>query len=177
MTTTANRDETGPVEGAAADRVAAKLALLRDHVEIDQLISKLGRWLDGGEFEPPRDVMAEEIAIATEGGATAGIEPVAAQAARNHGAYRTQHVITDRLIAIDGSRATVTANSIVRFDPVAADAAAPFTLGGRYRFEAVRGEAGWRLTRIEIAAHWRDPADALERAAAARQLRERNTVV
>lgn len=144
------------------------MTTVNDRLEIDELITRLGRWLDGGEFAPPRDVMAENVTVATEGGRSEGIEAVAAQAGRNHGAYRTQHVITDRLIALDGERAEASANSIVRFDPVEPDAATAFTLGGRYRFEAVRGDDGWRLTRIEIAMQWQDPAGAAQRAAAAR---------
>lgn len=161
-----NERRTG-TGGDVAAAGAAAVELVRDRLEIDELVSKLGRWLDGGVFDPPYDVMAEAVSVATEGGATAGIEQVAAQAGRNHGAYRTMHVITDRLVAVDGARAEVSANSIVRFDP-AGDGAEPFTLGGRYRFEAARGDDGWRLTRIEIASQWQEPADALARAAAAR---------
>lgn len=144
------------------------MTTVNDRLEIDELITRLGRWLDGGDFAPPRDVMAEAVTVSTQGGRSEGIEAVAAQAGRNHGAYRTQHVITDRLIALDGERAEASANSIVRFDPVEPDAAAPFTIGGRYRFEAARGGDGWRLTRIEIAMRWQDPAGAAQQAAAAR---------
>jgi hypothetical protein len=166
--------ESGPMAGADGDGCAvgvagaSAIAAMRDRLAIDELVTRLGRWLDGGDFAPPRDVMAEDVTVATEGGRSEGIEAVAAQAGRNHGAYRTQHVITDRLVLLDGERAEATANSIVRFDPVDSGAQS-FTLGGRYRFEAARGEAGWRLVRIEIEARWQEPADALARAAAARE--------
>ena len=167
---TANGGASGE-RGTTGAAGAATREPVRDRLEVDELITRLGRWLEGGDFRPPRDVMAETVTVATEGGRSEGIEAVAAQAGRNHGAYRTMHVITDRLIALDGERAEVSANSIVRFDPVGGGggAAEPFMLGGRYRFEAARGDDGWRLTRIAIEARWQEPADALARVAAARE--------
>lgn len=159
-------------------RTEDAVELVRDRLEVDELITRLGRWLDGGgDFRPPRDVMAEGVTVATPGGRSEGIEAVAAQAGRNHGAYRTMHVIADRLIALDGERAEASANSIVRFDPAGdgAGAGEPFTLGGRYRFEAARGDDGWRLTRVEIEARWQEPVGAVERAAAARAARRSPT--
>lgn len=159
---------TEPQERPMSADATTALAALADRAELDALITKLGRWLDGGVHEPPRELMDERIAVATEGGRAEGIEVVAAQAARNHGAYRTQHAITDRLIELDGGRAQVGANTIVRFDAIAEDGES-FTVGGRYRFEAARGEEGWRLTRIEVASLWHAPPGAIARSLAARR--------
>lgn len=127
---------------------------LADHVELDALVSRLGRWLDAGEFALPHDVMDAEVTVSTPGGRAEGIAAVVAQAGRNHDAFRTQHVITDRLIALDGDRATVTANLTVTFVP-RAETAEGFSMGERYAFEAVRTAGGWRLARIEVAPVWR----------------------
>lgn len=132
-----------------------ELRAVADRMAIDELVTRLGRWLDAGEFGLPHDVMAGDVTVSTPGGTAEGIEAVAAQAGRNHEAFRTQHVITDRLLDLDGDRATVSANLTVTFVPRSAGAGEAFAMGERYRFEAVRTAAGWRLSRIEVAPVWR----------------------
>jgi len=144
MTTTTN--ESIGVEGALRE--------LLDRAELDELVTKLGRWLDGGGHRPPRDLLADDVTVSTPGGQAAGIEAVAAQAARNHGDHVTQHAITDRLVELDGDRAVVTANLTVRFAPLV-EGGESSTLGERYRFEVARRDGGWRLARIEVVPVWR----------------------
>jgi SnoaL-like domain len=73
-------------------------------------------------------------------------------------------VITDVLIELDGDTAEARANLVATF---AADrpgshllingveqADSYLTIGGRYRFGAVRTEGGWRLGRIESETLW-----------------------
>ena len=94
--------------------------------------------------------------------ATRSAEAVAAQARRNH-TVRTQHVITNMLIELDGDRAQARANLIATFAPDPGSRlqingevqrASYLTLGEVYRFGAVRTDHGWRLSRIETEPLW-----------------------
>lgn len=157
MTTTASPSPSRPI--AAADALAA----LGDQFELDRLVSRLGRWLDGGQdADGARELFAEGIEVSTLGGTARGVDAVVAQARRNHGAV-TQHLISDRLVDVDGDGATVTANLLVVFADGAPVAVGPRAvelptvgraLGERYRLEAIRTDGGWRLSRIEIEPLW-----------------------
>jgi hypothetical protein len=139
------------------------LAALTDRVELETLVSRLGRWLDDGQdAQRGRELLTEQVTVSTLGGTAEGIDAVVAQASRNHAAT-TQHLITNPLIELDGDRAEITANLLVVFADGEAVAVGPRAvelptlgraLGERYRFEAVRTGDGWRLARIEIAARW-----------------------
>ncbi|ADB53004.1 nuclear transport factor 2 family protein [Conexibacter woesei] len=126
---------------------------LTDRSEIADLVARLGAWLDRQRpDDDPRTIFDAGVAVSTPGGTAEGIDAVIAQATRNHAAHRTQHAISDLLIDLDeaGERATVGANLIVTF------ASEPLVqLGERYRFETVRGAAGWRLARVEVMPIWR----------------------
>ena len=115
---------------------------LIDRQDITDLISRLGLWLDGDTtLEQARAILAEDVSIATPGGVQQGIEGTVEQARGNH-QVRTQHVISNVLIDLDGARATAGANSIITFPDR--------TSIGRYAFETRRTPDGWRLTRIEV---------------------------
>ncbi|HST40788.1 MAG TPA: nuclear transport factor 2 family protein [Conexibacter sp.] len=139
------------------------LAALTDRVELETLVSRLGRWLDDGQdAQQARELLSEQVTVSTLGGTAAGIDAVVAQARRNH-AVTTQHLITNPLIELAGDRAEITANLLVVFadgEPIAVGPRAVElptlgrALGERYRFEAVRTGDGWRLARIEIEARW-----------------------
>lgn len=125
---------------------------LADRSEIADLVARLGAWLDREQRDEPDAIFDAGVTVSTPGGQAEGIDAVVAQATRNHAAHRTQHAISGLLIDLDdaGERATVGANLIVTF------ASEPLVqLGGRYRFEAVRGTAGWRLARVEVTPVWR----------------------
>jgi hypothetical protein len=132
---------------------------LADRAEIEQLVSRLGAWIDGISDDEPGDLLVDAVTVSTPGGHAEGIAAVAAQARRNHARHHTQHLITNVRSAIAGDRATVAANLLVTFAPQEPGAPAPdFTLGERYRFDAVRTAAGWRLSRIEVSPVWRTAA-------------------
>ncbi|MCI2423487.1 nuclear transport factor 2 family protein [Saccharopolyspora sp. K220] len=81
---------------------------------------------------------------------------LAAQARRSHAAFaRTQHVTSNVLIDLDGDRAAVGAKLIAIFvpDPDALEPA--FTIGERYRFEAVRTHQGWRFSHVAADRLWK----------------------
>ena len=128
---------------------------MNDREEITDLISRLGAWLDDKRFDDTEPLFTDDVTVATPGGQSAGLERVVAQARRNHEGAVTQHVITNVLVDVDGDRATARANLIVTFAPDAGVPAAPRrTLGERYRFEAARTPAGWRLSRVEVTPVW-----------------------
>jgi hypothetical protein len=142
-----------------------QLQRLNDRQAVAELITRLGMMLDEKRFDQAPTILADDVTVRTPGGSARGPEAVVAQARRNH-TVRTQHVITDVLIQLEGDRAEASANLIVTFVPssdrpdaslIIGDSEQPesrLMLGERYRFAAVRGESGWRLTRIEVGRLW-----------------------
>jgi SnoaL-like domain len=129
--------------------------------EISELVSRLGIWLDEKRWDEARSILTEDATAKTSGGSVAGVDQVAEQARRNH-VVPTQHVITNVLIDLDGDRATVGANLIATF-VAGPDGSGPHSqLGERYRFEAVRTPAGWRLSHVEARPVWSVRSDALQ---------------
>jgi hypothetical protein len=136
---------------------------LSDRQAIADLITRLGRMLDDKTFDDTEAILADEVTVHTPGGRARGRDAVVAQARRNH-TVRTQHVITDVLIELEGDRAHASANLIATFAPDGPDsrltingseqAESTLMLGERYRFKAARGASGWRLTSIEVAPVW-----------------------
>jgi hypothetical protein len=128
---------------------------LADRNEITDLVSRLGLWLDEKRFDEATSIFTEDVAAQTPGGTVQGIALVAEQARRNHATVeRTQHIITNVLIDLDGDHATVQANLLVTFAYHADTPGPHFTLGERYRFEAIRTPQGWRLSRLRITPVW-----------------------
>lgn len=123
------------------------LQQLDDRQAVEDLVSRLGLWLDGETtLDQARAILAEDVSVSTPGGTAQGIENVVAQARRNH-EVPTQHVITNVLVDLDGDRATAGANLIVTF---------PDSIQGeRYAFAARRDDDTWRLTQIKVAQVWR----------------------
>ena len=122
---------------------------LNDRREITDLVSRLGLWLDEGRFDEAPSILTEDVAVSTPGGQAEGIERVIAQARRNHEFDGLQHVISNVLIDLDGDRAGVRANLVATFVGSAIE-----QHGERYRFEAMRTPAGWRLSRVEVKPVW-----------------------
>lgn len=127
---------------------------LADRVALEDLVSRLGRWLDEEGAEDDAAILSEDVSVDTAGGSARGRQAVVEQARRTHDRWRTQHIITNVLVEPDVDRARMQANLVVAF---AGDPEAPepvVLLGERYRFAAVRTEAGWRLSRIEVTPVW-----------------------
>ena len=123
---------------------------LADRQAVADLIDRLGLWLDEKRFAEARTILTEDVRVQTPGGTAAGIERVSAQAARNH-RERTQHVISNVRVDVDGDRAGAGANLIVTFADTDGTVRAH---GERYAFDAVRGPDGWRLASIRVAPVW-----------------------
>jgi SnoaL-like domain len=142
-----------------------QLQQLSDRQAIADLITRLGLMLDEKRYDLAPAILAEDVTVHTPGGFSRGHQPVVEQARRNH-TVRTQHVFADELINVAGDRAEARANLILTFVPdsdepesrlVIGNAEQPYSrlvIGERYRFEAVRGERGWRLSTIEASRLW-----------------------
>ena len=126
------------------------LQQLADRQAIADLVMRLARMLDEKRFEDAPAILADDATAQTPGGTSRGRAAVVEQARRNH-TVTTQHVITNLLIDVDGDRADAGANLLVTFAPEAEE---PTMLGERYRFEAVRQPAGWRLNAIAVEKLW-----------------------
>ncbi len=143
------------IENADIAQLRHQLRELADRNEITELASRLGLWLDEQRFDEARSIFTEDVVAQTPGGESQGIVLVAEQARRNHAGFaRTQHVITNVLVTLDGDRATVQANLIVTFVHRADAPEQHFALGERYQFEAVRTPQGWRFSRLHVSPVW-----------------------
>ena len=132
---------------------ADPIRTLLDRDELDDLVARLGAWLDDKRWDESDRIFAPDIEVSTPGGAAAGLEAVVDQARRSHDAYATQHVLTDRIIEVEGDTASITAKLVATF---VLDGVPAFALGGRYELRARRGDAGWRLTRLVAVPVWRE---------------------
>ncbi|WP_159845850.1 nuclear transport factor 2 family protein [Nocardia sp. CY41] len=136
----------------------AEVRELLDRRQITDLVDRLGRALDEGRFDDLRTIYTADATAKTPGGTAEGRAALIAQASRNHRAdQRIQHVIGNVLIDPRGDAADVRANLIATFAPAATDGTIPqpqYTLGEVYRFDAVRTEEGWRLSRVETTPIW-----------------------
>lgn len=126
-----------------------------DRWEVTDLVSGLGRLLDERRLDALGEVAATDIQAIFPFGSADDLEGLRALAARNLGVFeKSQHVITDVLVELDGDRAGVRANVIAVHVPSVGQPATHFTVGGTYRFEARRAAEGWRLTRMELDRVW-----------------------
>lgn len=117
------------------------------------LVSRLGRCLDTGDFEGLRQVYTADARIITLGGTAEGIDALVAQAGRNHADGNVWHSATNHVVDVDGDHATIRANILTAFADELADPA-PFLLAGVYEFEARRTAQGWRLTSLQATPTW-----------------------
>ncbi|MFD0362378.1 nuclear transport factor 2 family protein [Nocardia sp. GCM10030253] len=136
-----------------------ELRELVDRNQITALVDQLGSALDAGRFDDFRAIYTAEATAETPGGEVEGRDALIAQASRNHSDnLRIQHIISNVKIDMKGDTADVRANVIATFAPAATVAkTAPepqYTLGGVYRFDAVRTGEGWRLARVENTPTW-----------------------
>lgn len=141
----------------ATDTVEAlrqRLDELADRAALTDLLSRHGRWLDGGRFDETRSIFTEDATVTVASGQVRGAHAIAALARRSHGRHaRTHHLTTNPLITVNGDHATLTAQQIAVF--CLADGTPEFTVGEEYRMEAVRTPHGWRLSRVAAELLWR----------------------
>jgi 3-phenylpropionate/cinnamic acid dioxygenase small subunit len=127
-----------------------------DRIEIDRLVSALGRCLDERDFDGLRDLFTGDAEVHTPGGVARGHDALVEQARRRHTAPAgIQHVITNLLVtetAVDA--AEVRANLLVAFADAGPADPTPFLLGEVYRFTMARTRDGWRMSRMTSSPVW-----------------------
>jgi hypothetical protein len=140
-----------------ADSTESQLRELLDRNQITALVDRLGRALDEGRFDDFRTIYTADATAKTPGGQAEGRDALIAQASRNHtDDKRIQHFIGNVMIDLNGDAAQVRANLIATFAPAEPKTVAEpmYTLGEVYRFDAVRTDEGWRLSRVETTPLW-----------------------
>jgi hypothetical protein len=135
------------------------LSELADKAAISELISRLGLWLDGQQFDDAalaEALFTADATVETSGGTARGRDGLVEQARRVHAHHvRTHHVTTNFLIDLDGDIAVARANLIVTFVEVEGPPAQHRWVGERYTFGAARTPGGWRLNSIAIKQIWK----------------------
>jgi 3-phenylpropionate/cinnamic acid dioxygenase small subunit len=126
----------------------------QDRFELTELVSRLGRFLDERRWDEAPALFTADATATTPGGVSQGRDALVAQAARNHTA-RTQHLITNCVIDLDGDHAAIGANLLVTFAPEGEVQAPTQQLGERYAFTAARTGEGWRLASVAVRPLWR----------------------
>ncbi|GAB2556095.1 nuclear transport factor 2 family protein [Nocardia heshunensis] len=144
----------------AIDTTTRRIQDLADKFEITELVNRLGRALDEGDWDELADLYTPDATAQTPGGLAVGRAAMVAQASRNHSPdKRVQHVISGILVDLDGDTAKVRANLLVTFawgdaeDP-GLGARPRLTLGEVYRFTAVRTPEGWQFTSVASSPVW-----------------------
>src|SRR4051794_18965169 len=98
-----------------------QLQTLADRLELIELVSRLGRWLDDPDSADAAELLADDVSARTPGGAVAGRDRVSTQARRNHDGHVTQHLMTDVTVDLGmrgADEARINANLLVSFvDP------------------------------------------------------------
>ncbi|MVU83268.1 DUF4440 domain-containing protein [Nocardia sp. ET3-3] len=133
---------------------------LADKFEITELVHRLGRALDEGDWDELAALYTPDATAQTPGGLAVGRTALVTQASRNHSPdRRIQHVISGILIDLDGDTAKVRANLLAVFawgpaqDPTLGSQPR-LTLGEVYRFTAARTPDGWQLSSVASAPVW-----------------------
>jgi hypothetical protein len=130
---------------------------LADRLAITDLLHRWGAMLDELRLDDLRSVFTADATIATPGGRSQGIEAILAQAGRNHDpAVRTQHLMGDLVLDLDGDRAVGRANYVGVFAKGDGPLAPPpvFRIGSVYRLGFARTPDGWRISSMAMHPTW-----------------------
>jgi ketosteroid isomerase-like protein len=136
----------------ATDTTDEALPQLLDRIEIEQLVSRLGAWLDGRGGDPA-DLYAPDVVAVSPRGRTEGIDEVVRRVGPDaSGDERFQHFHTDVVATVDGDRGVVTANQLLQ---AYFDGQVPHrTAGLRVTYAVRRLPEGWRLAELHIELQW-----------------------
>ncbi|MCK2242856.1 MULTISPECIES: nuclear transport factor 2 family protein [unclassified Crossiella] len=128
-----------------------ELGKLLDRNEIADLLTRLGRWLDGQGGDPAA-IYDEDVLVRSPRGEFRGLTRVVEFVQGSDQGERCQHFFTDVLIEVAGDEAVVHANQVAHFYQPGQP---PHRGSGlRVGYTAARRPAGWRLTTSEIRLEW-----------------------
>lgn len=129
-------------------------ATLADQLELERIVSTLGRCLDERDFEGLRALFTSDATVVTGQTAT-GHDALVEQAQRRHSADGSiQHIITNLIIDQNGDRATGRANLMVSFAHTGPFDPSPRLVGEIYRFTFERTHRSWRITTLASTPTW-----------------------
>lgn len=130
--------------------MTTSIDVLTDRTDVANLVSRFGRWLDGGPGEVA-DFYGPDAEVVSPRGRLQGLDAIADFLDRASGEH-TQHVHSDLLIDLESDRGVVSGNQLVNFfEP----GRPPYrTSGLRVTYHVARTAAGWRITRSQIELQW-----------------------
>lgn len=127
--------------------------------EIIDTITGLFWHTDHHEWDEVEAVFANEVRLdytSLQAGEPTTLAPTAIVSGwRDHFATvpAHQHLVSNHLVDADGDHATATAQFIASHQYTDR----MWTLGGDYRFELERSDAGWKITAMTMTAVWQQP--------------------
>jgi hypothetical protein len=125
---------------------------LLDERAVSDLLSRLGRWLDGLGGDPA-DFYDPEVVARSPRGEFRGIADIVARVVPSaDDPERTQHFFTDVAVRVDGDRAIVEAKQLVQF--FVPGAVPHRTSGLHVRYELARRAGGWRIIEADNTLAW-----------------------
>ncbi|MFE9017018.1 nuclear transport factor 2 family protein [Streptomyces sp. NPDC007808] len=148
-----------------------ELATLRDRLTVDALITEYAGAVDDGDWDAYRGLFTPDgrADYRSAGGIEGDAGRVAAWLAESMRMFSMrQHLIVNRRVGFGsleqdiGDTATVRADYVnpMRFAENGGHSSAPdFVCGGRYVFELLRTEDGWRLREVVVQEKWRRVPD------------------
>ncbi|MEU5046091.1 nuclear transport factor 2 family protein [Streptomyces griseorubiginosus] len=144
-----------------------ELATVLDRLAVDALVTDYAAAVDDGDWEAYRGLFTSDgrADYRSAGGVEGDADGVAAWLADSLGLFSMrQHLIVNRRVRFGtleqdtGDTASVRADYLNPMRLAGTDATAPdFVCGGRYAFDLLRTDDGWRVREVVVQEKWRRP--------------------
>jgi uncharacterized protein (TIGR02246 family) len=129
--------------------------LIEAERDIVRLIRDAWAAIDHKDWDGYANSFTEDGEFEIQGQRRHGREEIVAGPARDLAKFdRLQHLIMNELVNVDGDRATGSWYAIAVHVPDGDDPSAHADVGLHYRFQAHKGNDGWRLTEAVIEEVW-----------------------
>ncbi len=142
-----------------------ELATVMDRLAVDALVTDYAAAVDDGDWEAYRGLFTSDgrADYRSAGGVEGDADGVAAWLADSLGLFSMrQHLIVNRQVRFGtleqdtGDTARVRADYLNPMRLAGTDATAPdFVCGGRYAFDLLRTDDGWRVREVVVQEKWR----------------------
>ncbi|MFJ4688129.1 nuclear transport factor 2 family protein [Streptomyces sp. NPDC091377] len=138
------------------------MSSVADRLDVIDTCTRMAWFIDAAEWDALESVFADEIQLdytSLNGGEPATVTAKGLVAAWSGllGAFATtQHLLSNYLVDVDGDTAVATAMFQATHRMPNEHGGPLWTLGGKYRFELVRTDAGWRISGIVMTTTWAD---------------------